>query len=123
GDGGGKKRWVICGKGWGIMNPRRGWAVAKRDNPQVAANCWTHPMPKGAKGRFVGQLPQFYGIWSFSKNKPAAKDLLLYISQKESIAQLVQASYGYDLPSFKRMYDLQTSKTVQPPVATLYGYP
>ena len=35
---------------------------------------------------FVGQLPQFYGVWSFSKNKQAAKDLLLYISQKEAVA-------------------------------------
>jgi len=116
-------KWLISGKGALIMNPPSAWAVAKRDNPQVAANCWTHPMPKGPKGRFVGQLPQFYGIWSFSKNKPAAKDLLLYISQKESIAQLVQASFGYDLPSFKSMYDLDTWKTVEPPVGTVYGYP
>ena len=80
-------------------------------------------MPRGPKGRFVGQLPQFYGVWSFSKNKTAAKDLLLHLSQKESIAQLVQASYGYDLPSFKSMYDLDTWKTVEPPVGTVYGYP
>ena len=122
-DDAGNNRWLISGKGSSIMNPPSAWAVAKRDNPQVAANCWTHPMPKGPKGRFVGQLPQFYGIWSFSKNKQAAKDLLLYISQKESVAQLVQASYGYDLPSFKSMYDLDTWKTVEPPVGTVYGYP
>jgi ABC-type glycerol-3-phosphate transport system substrate-binding protein len=122
-DDAGNNRWLISGKGSNIMNPPSAWAVAKRDNPQVAANCWTHPMPKGPKGRFVGQLPQFYGIWSFSKNKPAAKDLLLFISQKEPIAQLVQASYGYDLPSFKSMYDLDTWKTVEPPVGTVYGYP
>src|ERR1700726_3793158 len=105
-DDAGNNRWLISGKGSGIMNPPSAWAVAKRDNPTVAANCWTHPVPKGPKGRFVGQLPQFYGVWAFSKNKPAAKDLLLYLSQKESVAQLVQASSGYDLPSFKTMYDL-----------------
>ena len=105
------------------MNPPSAWAVAKRDNPNVAANCWTHPVPKGPNGRFVGQLPQFYGLWKFSKNKAAAKDLLLYISQKESIAQLVEASVGYDLPSFKTMYDLDTWKKVEPPVGTVYGYP
>jgi ABC-type glycerol-3-phosphate transport system substrate-binding protein len=80
-------------------------------------------MPRGPKGRFVGQLPQFYGLWNFSKNKQAAKDLLLYISQKEAVAQLVAASSGYDLPSFKSMYDLTTWQTVEPPVGVVYGYP
>src|SRR6202166_521107 len=82
-DDAGNNRWLISGKGSSIMNPPSAWAVAKRDNPTVAANCWTHPMPKGPKGRFVGQLPQFYGLWKFSKNKAAAKDLLLFLSQKD----------------------------------------
>jgi ABC-type glycerol-3-phosphate transport system substrate-binding protein len=80
-------------------------------------------MPRGPKGRYVGQLPQFYGLWSFSKNKSAGKDLLLHMSQKESIAQLVAASIGYDLPSFKSMYDLDTWKTVEPPKGVVYSYP
>ena len=122
-DDAGNNRWLISGKGSGIMNPPSAWAVAKRDNPKVAEQCWTHPMPKGPNGRFVGQLPQFYGLWKFSKNKAAAKDLLLHISQKESVAQLVAASVGYDLPSFKSMYDLDTWKTVEPPVGTVYAYP
>jgi hypothetical protein len=122
-DDAGNNRWLISGKGSSIMNPPSAWAVAKRDHPEVAANCWTHPMPSGPKGRFVGQLPQFYGVWNFSKNKQAAKDLLVYISQKESAAQLVQASSGYDLPSFKTMYDFSTWQTVGPPVGTVYGYP
>jgi hypothetical protein len=122
-DDAGNNRWLISGKGSSIMNPPSAWAVAKRDHPEVAANCWTHSMPRGPKGRFVGQLPQFYGIWQFSKNKAAAKDLLLYISQKDSVAQLVQASSGYDLPSFKTMYDLPTWQTVEPPLGTVYSYP
>ena len=72
-DDAGNNRWLISGKGSGIMNPPSAWAVAKRDNPKVAEQCWTHPVPKGPKGRFVGQLPQFYGLWKFSKNKPAAQ--------------------------------------------------
>jgi ABC-type glycerol-3-phosphate transport system substrate-binding protein len=122
-DDAGNNRWLISGKGSGIMNPPSAWAVAKRDNPKVAENCWTHPVPKGPKGRFVGQLPQFYGVWKFSNNKQAAKDLLLHLSQKESMARLVEASFGYDLPSFKSMYDLDTWKKVGPPVGTVYGYP
>ncbi len=122
-DDAGNNRWLISGKGSGIMNPPSAWAVAKRDNPKVAEQCWTHPVPKGPKGRFVGQLPQFYGVWQFSKNKSAAKEFLAYISQKSSVAQLVAASVGYDLPSFKSMYDLPTWNEVEPPKGTVYGYP
>jgi len=122
-DDAGNNRWIISGKGSGIMNPPSSWAVAKRDNLKVAEQIWHHPMPKGPKGRFVGQLPQFYGLWSFSKNKSAGKDLLLYISQRSSVAQLVEASYGYDLPSFKSLYDLPTWKEVGPPTGTVYSYP
>jgi hypothetical protein len=35
----------------------------------------------------------------------------------------VQASFGFDLPSFRSMYDLDTWKTVEPPFGTVYGYP
>jgi ABC-type glycerol-3-phosphate transport system substrate-binding protein len=80
-------------------------------------------MPKGPNGRFVGEVPQFYAVWSFSQNKSAAKDLLLYISQKDAVRQLVATSSGYDLPPFKSMYDLDTWKTVEPPLGTVYSYP
>jgi ABC-type glycerol-3-phosphate transport system substrate-binding protein len=122
-DDAGNNRWLISGKGSGIMSPPSAWAVAKRDNFKVAENCWTHPVPRGPKGRFVAERPQFYGIWKFSKNKQAAKDLLLFLSQKESARQLVAASIGYDLPSFKSFYDFETWKTVEPPLGTLYNYP
>src|SRR6202043_3114568 len=92
-DDAGNNRWLISGKGSGIMNPPSAWAVAKRDNPKVAENCWTHPMPKGPKGRFAAQLPFFYGLWRFSKNKQAAKDLLLYLSQNPAVTKGVEASF------------------------------
>ena len=122
-DDAGNNRWLISGRGAGIMNPQSAWAVAKRDNLKVAENCWHHPMPKGPKGRFAAELPSFYGLWSFSKNKSAAKELLLYLSQKPAVTKLVEASLGYDLPAFKTMHDLDIWKTVGPPVGTVYGYP
>jgi len=122
-DDAGNNRWIISGKGSGIMNPPSSWAVAKRDNPKVAENIWHHAMPKGPKGRLVGQLNFSYGLWQFSKNKSAAKDLLLHISQRESVQQLVAASAGYDLPAFKSMHDFDTWKTVEPPVGVVYSYP
>jgi hypothetical protein len=39
------------------------------------------------------------------------------------MAQLVAASIGYDLPSFKSMYDFETWKTVEPPKGVVYSYP
>ena len=56
-----------------IMNPPSAWAVAKRDAPQVAEQCWTHGFPVGPKGRFAPFLPFFWGVWNFSRTKEAAK--------------------------------------------------
>jgi hypothetical protein len=39
------------------------------------------------------------------------------------VKQLVAASIGYDLPSFKSLHDFDTWKTVEPPVGTVYSYP
>jgi ABC-type glycerol-3-phosphate transport system substrate-binding protein len=122
-DDAGNNRWLISGKGSSIQNPPSAWAVAKRDNLKVAEQCWTHDMPRGPAGRFVGQLPFFYGVWNFSQNKPAAKELLQFISEKEQSRQLVAASSGYDLPSFKSYYDFDTWRTVEPPKGTVFNYP
>jgi hypothetical protein len=62
-------------------------------------------------------------LWNFSKNKPAAKELLLHLSQNASVARLLPASFGYDLPAFNTMYDFDTWKTVAPPLGTVYNYP
>ena len=122
-DDAGNNRWLISGRGSGIMNPPSAWAVAKRDNPKVAEQCWTHDMPRGPAGRYVGQLDFFYGIWNFSTNKAAAKDLLTFLSEKEQSRQLVAASSGFDLPPFKSFYDFDTWQKVEPPIGTLYNYP
>ena len=80
-------KWLVSGKGAMIMNPPSAWAVAKRDAPQVAEQCWTHGFPVGPKGRFAPFLPYFWTVWNFSKNKEAAKSLLVHLSQPSSIAE------------------------------------
>jgi Bacterial extracellular solute-binding protein len=122
-DDAGNNRWLISGKGSGIMNPPSAWAVAKRDSPKIAEQCWTHAMPKGPKGRFVGYLPYFWGVWSFSKNKQAAKDLLLHLSEKEQAHKFVNASQGYDIPPFTTFYDFDIWKTEAPPLGSVFNYP
>ena len=77
-------KYLVSGQGSLIMNPPSAWAVAKRDAPQVAEQCWTHGMPAGPKGRFGPFLPFFWGIWNFSKNVPAAKSLLIHLSDRKS---------------------------------------
>ena len=116
-------KWLVSGRGALIMNPPSAWAVAKRDAPQVAEQCWTHGFPSGLKGRFAPYLPFFWNIWAFSKNKEAAKSLLVRLSKPSSIEKLVVASGGYDLPAFEKLTTLKVWQEEGPPKGTLYHYP
>ncbi len=116
-------KWLVSGRGALVCNPPSAWAVAKRDAPQVAAQCWTHGMPSGPSGRFAPFLPYFWGIWAFSKNKSAAKSLLVALSQPDAIAKMVAVSGGYDLPAYEKLTTLPTWAEEGPPKGTLYHYP
>jgi ABC-type glycerol-3-phosphate transport system substrate-binding protein len=116
-------KYLIAGKGSLIMNPPSAWAVAKRDAPQVAEQCWTHGMPSGPAGRYAPFLPYFWGIWNFSRNKTAAKDLLLHLSTAGAVEKMVVASAGYDLPAFEKLTTFKVWAEEGPPKGTLYHYP
>jgi ABC-type glycerol-3-phosphate transport system substrate-binding protein len=116
-------KWLVAGNGALIMNPPSAWAVAKRDALQVAEKCWTHGFPKGPAGRFAPFLPYFWAIWGFSKNKSAAKSLLMHLSTRAAAEKMVAASGGYDLPSFEKLTDFKTWAEEGPPKGTLYHYP
>ena len=116
-------KYLISGKASLIMNPPSAWAVAKRDAPKVAELCWTHGMPAGPKGRYAPFLPYFWGIWNFGKNRTAAKDLLLRLSQPDAVEKMVVASGGYDLPAFEKLTTLKVWQEEAPPKGTLYHYP
>jgi ABC-type glycerol-3-phosphate transport system substrate-binding protein len=116
-------KWLVSGKGALIMNPPSAWAVAKRDAPKVAEQCWTHGFPAGPAGRFGPFLPFFWGTWNFSKNQSAAKSLLVFLSQPSSAEKMVAASGGYDLPSFANLTTFKTWAEEGPPTGTLYHYP
>ena len=116
-------KWLISGKGALIMNPPSAWAVAKRDAPKVAEQLWTFPAPSGPKGRMQPYLPYFWGIWKFSKNKAAAKSLMMHISERGAVEKMVAASQGYDIPAFAKLNDFKTWADEGPPKGTLYHYP
>ena len=116
-------RALISGKSALIFNPPSAWAVAKRDAPKVAEDCWTFPAPSGPKGRFVPTLSYFWGVYQFSKNKSAAKDLIEYLMQREQVGPREVASVGYDLPPYANLLDFKIWEEVEPPKGTVYNYP
>ncbi len=106
-----------------IFNPPSAWAVAVRDAPKVAEQCWHFSSPKGPKGRFDPAQPSFWGIWNFSPNKAAAKSLALHLWQKESVEQLVAGSHGYDIPCFGSLRQFKTWAEEGPPKGGIWNYP
>jgi hypothetical protein len=122
-DDAGNNRWIISGNGSVIHNPPSAWAVAVRDQPQVAEQLWHHDTPRGPEGRFRGALPYLWGVWEFGQNKTAAKDLLLWLGQREQTQKLVEASRGYDMPLTPSFWDFPVWEEEAPPPGTLYNYP
>lgn len=116
-------KYIISGQGSMIMNPPSAYAVAKRDNPNVAKELYTFEMPKGPKGRFAPYLPFIWGVWKFSKNKAAAKSLLATIWQKDNVEKLVNGSIGYDIPSFASQRNFKIWEQVEPPKGAVFHYP
>ena len=116
-------RALISGKASLIWNPPSAWAVAKRDAPQVAEDCWHFPTPVGPKGRLMPHRPYFWGIWNFAQNKSAAKDLLHHLMQRENVEFMATAAEGYDIPPFPSMSDFSIWSEVEPPKGTVYNYP
>ena len=116
-------RALISGNSALIFNPPSAWAVAVRDAPAVASDCWTFPAPAGPKGRFMPHSMNFWGIWKFSPNKTAAKELVEYLMQADNVAERSSAVLGYDLPPFAKMNDSNVWDEVGPPKGTVYNYP
>ncbi len=116
-------RALISGRSAMIYNPPSAWAVAKRDAPAVAADCWTFPNPRGPKGRLVPMRPYFFGQWSFAQNKSAGRDLLTYLGSREQMESLTTAVDGYDIPPYLSMSDFKIWDEVGPPKGTVYNYP
>mgnify|MGYP001208011967 CR=1 FL=1 len=116
-------KWLLAGTGSLIFNPPSAWAVGKRDAPQVAEKCWTHGFPKGPKARVNPMLPRYLGVWKFSKNKAAAKNLIRYMASREVAQKQVAASQGYDIPPYPKFTDFTTWAEQGPPKGSIYHYP
>jgi hypothetical protein len=73
--------------------------------------------------RFVPNAPYFWGVWSFSGNKNAAKELLTFLCERDQVQRLCKAVDGYDIPPFESMTDFDVWAEVEPPKGTVYNYP
>ena len=116
-------RAYISGKSALIFNPPSPWAVAMRDSPAIAQDTWTFPAPAGPAGRFEAYVSNFWGIWSFAKNKSAAKAFVTFIMQRERIEERCNATVGYDIPPFISMVDFPIWGQVGPPQGVCFNYP
>jgi ABC-type glycerol-3-phosphate transport system substrate-binding protein len=116
-------RALISGSSALIWNPPSAWAVAIRDAPDVAKDCWTFPAPAGPKGRFMPHSMNFWGIWKFAPNKTAAKELVEFLMQQENVDERSTAVLGYDLPPFLKMNESKVWDEVGPPKGSVYNYP
>ncbi len=116
-------RSLISGQGALIFNPPSAWAVAKRDAPKVAEDCWTFPNPAGPKGRFIPFLGFYWGIWKFSKNASAVKELMTFLMDRAQVEQREPYTVGYDIPPQNSMMNFKIWEEVEPPKGTVYNYP
>lgn len=116
-------RALISGKSALIFNPPSAWAVAKRDAPKVAADCWTFSAPVGSAGRFVPTATFFWGIWQFSRNQAAAKELITYLMERPQVEARDDFVDGYDIPPYAGLLDFKVWETTSPPPGTVYNYP
>jgi len=110
------------GKGALIMNPPSAWAVAKRDAPQVAEQCWTHGFRR-PEGTLRALFALFLEHLELLQEQGSGKSLLIHLSKPDSIEKLVVASGGYDLPAYEKLTTLKVCRRKGRPRATLYHYP
>ena len=98
--------------------------MAKRDNPDIAKHFWHHDTPAGPHGRFRASAPFFWGVWKFSDNISAAKDLFRHVNRPEIVSKMLRASQGFDLPLIPKWFETNDVwDSAEPPAGVLYNYP
>lgn len=127
-DNAGNNRWLISGKGGAIVNPPSAWAVAKRiylkdKSKDGVTHVWHADQPRGPKGHYRAYFPFLYGIWKFSKQQNACKDLMRYMLSRDINFKLITAGQGYDIPSLPSYWDHPVWTTIGPPIGGQYNYP
>ena len=63
----------------------------------------------------------FWAIWKFAQNKPAAKELIEFLMQPDMVAARSTAVMGYDLPPFAKLAESNVWDNIGPPPGTVYN--
>lgn len=92
-------QFLASGKGSWIQNPISALRTIEKQNPELAAKIFISNAPAGPKGRFASVSTGTWGIMSWSKNVPAAKQFL--IDYFGAYLEAVKASEGYNQPLLK----------------------
>ncbi len=116
-------RVMIAGQTALIFDPPSPYAVAKRDKMTVFEDMWAFPCPAGPAGRFIPHGHAFSGIWKFARNKTAAKELNVYLSQRPRFEERCRTVEGFDLAVLTSMSDSTVWDEVAPPPGVFSNYP
>ena len=98
-------RALISGKSALIMNPPSAWAVAKRDAPQVASDCWHFPAPCGTEGSLHPLQLLLLRRVVVRPEQVGGEGTDHYLQERKQVEEREVASEGYDLPPLLSMYD------------------
>ena len=91
-------KWLISGKGALIMNPPSAWAVAVRDAPKVAEQCWTLPVAEGTERAGSTRATLFLGDLGLLGQQVGRKEPAAALLAASSVEQLVAAQQGLRHP-------------------------
>jgi hypothetical protein len=114
-------RALVSGKSALNYNLPSARAVAKRDAPKVAEDCWTFSCPTGPVACSVPYNYVFPGICEFARNNSAAKDLLRQLIEREQIDVRAICKRGIQSATAAQYARFQGLGGVAPPKGTVYN--
>ncbi|HET8578840.1 MAG TPA: extracellular solute-binding protein [Methylomirabilota bacterium] len=100
-DDAGNNRCINSGHCAWIHNPVSPYAAAMAKKLPIADDLHHHSTPAGPAGRFFAPTVRGYGIWKFSKNVDAAKDLLRFLFREDNLSEWIQAGNGFNHPMWR----------------------
>jgi multiple sugar transport system substrate-binding protein len=120
-DNAGNNRFILSGRGSWTLNPVSVYMSSKGPNPDLAGRLNHHGALLGPKGRFgIGDFYSF-GLWKFSRNKGAAKELLQYFYEEENQNRFIESGGGFNLPAHPK-FDRHPVWRRDPKLEGIIGY-
>ena len=84
-----------------VYNPVSSYLAAVDNKLPIANDLNHHPTLAGPAGQFSATLTYVYGIWKFSRNVQAAKELLRFLFREHNLREWIQAGAGFSIPMWR----------------------